>query len=117
MGVRGALTGMVLCGAAVLLVGRAEAGSLTASHGAPDYVGGKPLSITVQVAYDPAPTAMGLRVFVPSGWRYLSAEGADLPDIRPRAGAEGTLEFAWLRAPVSPASFSYTVEVPDGEEA
>ncbi len=111
------LGGLLLCGAAaVLCVGAAEAGSLTASHGAPEYVGGKPLAVSVQIAYDAAPTAMGFRVFIPSGWKYLSAEGTDLPDIRPRAGAAGTLEFAWLRAPVSPASFSYTVEVPEGED-
>jgi len=65
--------------------------------------------VTVTITYTGEVNALGFKAFLPEGMSLTSVDAANAPDIKPKADAEGTLEFAWLTTPASPATFSYKV--------
>jgi len=72
------------------------------------------LEITVHHNYaDGAPlTAMGVEEFLPLGWSFDAlVETEAAPDLAPKAGKAGYLEFVWFPLPGDSSSFTYVVEV------
>jgi hypothetical protein len=78
------------------------------------YVAGENLTVEITIDGDcPTPvTALGFDEVIPAGWTYVSAGGPNTPDVRPSAGASGSLGFAYIAVPTLPATFTYTVAVP-----
>ena len=76
--------------------------------------------ITVDIVMDKSGpktvTALGFEDTVPTGWTYVSASGANVPDVKPTVGATDTLGFAYIAVPAFPASFSYVLQVPANAE-
>ncbi len=55
--------------------------------------------------------ALGIHETVPVGWTFASMDGTK-PQIGPRVGDSGTLEFAWFSMPAFPCTFTYVLNVP-----
>ncbi|MBI4657250.1 MAG: hypothetical protein HY735_00115, partial [Verrucomicrobia bacterium] len=88
--------------------------SVTATHASNGYLPGGTVTITSTVTFSGQPSALAFEAQIPAGWSY--AFGINEPSgIKPAAGDAGTLEWAWLDLPMSPATFSYTLNVPPGE--
>jgi hypothetical protein len=90
-------------------------GLTAASHTASPsgYTPGAMVCVTCSLAFEGTASSLGWSAAVPPGWSY--AGGADEPGTKPRAGDQGTLEWTWTAAPVSPVEFSYWLAVPQGE--
>ncbi len=70
--------------------------------------------VTLTHSAPAALTALALVEALPAGWSFerLVSRGA-APQVRPAAGARGTLEFAWVALPKAwPVTFAYRVGVP-----
>jgi len=67
------------------------------------------VTVTIRATSGDNISAIGLTEYIPEGWSFVSASG---PAIVPAAGAEDTLDFAWLSPPVFPYTFSYVLLVP-----
>lgn len=82
------------------------------------YIPAAPLDVTVNLDFNDEGTltALGLEETLPAGWTYDSVVAGDEPSIAPPAGWSGLLDFSWYPLPVFPASFTYRVNVPEGEE-
>ena len=78
------------------------------------YLAGGTVTVNSTLAYPGSVSALGWTVTLPPGWVYLAGSGAE-GDVKPAAGATGTLEWSWSAPPASPVSFSYTLGVPAGE--
>ena len=72
------------------------------------------LSVSINYASAAAPTAIGFTVDLPTGWSLVSMGGSNVPEIRPRSGDVGTLEFAYTSFPAGSAAFSLVVSHPAG---
>lgn len=57
-------------------------------------------------------TSLGWSVELPTGWSYVS--GTEEPGVKPVAGQTGSLDWAYVTVPASPATFSFTVSYPAG---
>ena len=64
---------------------------------------------TVTINYTGDLTALGIQVSLADGMTLASVDAANAPDIKPKAGAAGDLDFAYVTPPASPVTFSYTV--------
>ncbi len=96
-------------------VGRAQTASMTASSTTyPDAAGQVTLSVSINYASVAAPTAIGFTIDLPTGWALVRTAGSNIPEIRPRAGDIGALEFAFTSFPGGSASFSVVVSHPAG---
>lgn len=62
--------------------------------------------------------AMGMQEQIPAGFTLVEFDGPRKPDVRPPAGARGTLEFAWFQFADGffPAEFTYRLKK-DGDAA
>ncbi len=69
-------------------------------------------NISIEIEYLDSLSALGVQETIPVGWSFVSVNGNDAPTIIPASGATGTLDFAWNTPPTSPASFTYTVQIP-----
>jgi hypothetical protein len=87
-------------------------GGVHALSGAAGYRPGATLTLTNTLTFPVSTTGLGWSVSLPAGWSFASDAGAG--EVRPVAGDTGTLEWAWTAVPVSPVSFTYTVNVPAG---
>jgi len=94
---------------------RVEAFDATRTHRS-YYTPNETFEVTIQISYSGVLTALGLEETIPDGWFYVLVGGDDAPTIPPTAGATGTIGFAWISVPASPVEFTYTVQVPEGEE-
>jgi len=90
-------------------------GQLSMGRSAGAYTPGQSLEIAVELGFegDAALTTLAILDTVPSGWAFEGAGGDAAPDIVPQDGKDGNLAFVWMRPPTLPASFTYTVRVPD----
>jgi len=72
------------------------------------------VTITVNAEDGETITAIGLKEFVPEGWRFVDAESASdqAPTITPPVDETGELDFLWFAVPEFPLTFSYTLLVP-----
>lgn len=86
--------------------------AIVATHAASGFSAGGTATITVELSFPPAAASLGWSTELPPGWSYLS--GSNEPDVAPKSGATGVLEWAWTAPPESPASFSFEVRVPAG---
>lgn len=90
---------------------------LTATHAlatvsAGGYVPGATVTVTNTVTYaGTAPTSLGWVVVLPTGWSYASDAG-NAPQTKPAVNATGLAEWTWTSVPASPATFTYTLNVP-----
>lgn len=73
------------------------------------------VTITVDAEDGESITAIGLKEFVPEGWRFVDAEGAIglPPAIAPSVDDTGELDFLWFAVPEFPLTFRYTLLVPE----
>ena len=72
---------------------------------------GGEMTITTKFEDTDGITAMGYRLELPEGWSFQYVAGGHDPDIYPRENKTGIVEFAWINAPRSSASFSYVVKI------
>ncbi|QTA93242.1 hypothetical protein [Desulfonema magnum] len=67
-------------------------------------------TITQTIEYAGNATALGAKITLQDGCSFVNVvDGDNAPEITPKAGAAGTLDFAWINIPASPFTFSYTV--------
>lgn len=86
----------------------ADEGNVT--HSSTDYTPGLNLTVQNQLVYGESLSAMGFEVTLPAGFSFVSAAGADVPQVLPEVGDKGTIAFIWLTPPASPVDFTYTVK-------
>ena len=79
--------------------------TLTAKQSIETQAGNK--FITTTVTYTGTLTALGFQGFLPEGWSFVSVDPAADPSVNRVDG--NTVEFAWVTAPASPFTFTYTV--------
>lgn len=90
---------------------------ITATHAlatvsAGGYVPGGTVTVTNTITYaGTAPTSLGWHVLLPTGWSYASDSG-NAPQTKPAVNATGLAEWTWTSVPTSPATFTYTLNVP-----
>lgn len=107
-------SGGIVSGSASLTVGAATGSFATHAVVGPGYVPGGAVTISCTLGYVGTPGSLAWSVVLPAGWSYVSGAG-DLGAVTPRAGDTGTLGWAWTTLPPSPVRFTYTVNVPAGE--
>jgi hypothetical protein len=85
---------------------------------ADDFVGGEEIvvRVTITASSDTPLYALGLYETLPTDWTFegLSVEAGPQPDILPRQGATGVLEFGWV-SPVVPVTLIYALRIPPKE--
>ena len=88
-------------------------GAPTATHAlfGTGYSAGGTVTITNTITYTGTATSLGWQVLLPAGWSYVSGGGSE-GDVKPAAGTTDLLEWAWTNVPASPATFTYTLQVP-----
>jgi hypothetical protein len=109
-------TGTATSTAAVLTVTAPTSNSATHAAIGGGYIAGSMLTITNTLTFAGAPTSLGWTATLPAGWTYVSDGGA-AGEVKPAAGASGTVAWSWTSIPANPVTFTYTVNVPAGETA
>jgi hypothetical protein len=87
-------------------------GGVHALTGTSGYRPGTTLTLTNTLSFPDTTTGLGWAVSLPAGWSFAADAGAG--EVRPLAGDTGMLEWAWTTVPVSPVTFTYSVNVPAG---
>lgn len=80
------------------------------------YTPGSPLEVQVSMNYggaDPV-TALAVVETLPEGWTFGKVTGGTPPAVAPKEGAAGVVNFIWINIPAWPATFAYSVNVPQG---
>lgn len=77
---------------------------------------GGTVTINTTLTYEGNAASSGWEVVLPLGWSYASSAGDDVPQSTPNSGDTGTLSWAYISTPASPAAFSYTLNVPNDAE-
>jgi hypothetical protein len=77
------------------------------------YQAGGTVTISNTITYTGSASSLGLQVLIPAGWSYASGSGSE-GSVKPVVGTTDVLEWAWTTVPASPATFSYTLNVPTG---
>lgn len=78
------------------------------------YTAGQNLTVNVTITYTQALSSLGMLDTLPAGWNYVSASGANVPDMKRQQGQE--VQFLWSQPPpTGPVTFSYVVSVPAQE--
>ena len=75
------------------------------------YPAGGTVTIANTLTYSGTLTALGWNVLLPTGWSFASATSGQ---VQPAPGTTSLMEIAWTTLPVSPHTFSYTLNVPAG---
>jgi Immunoglobulin I-set domain/Immunoglobulin domain/Putative binding domain, N-terminal len=86
---------------------------LVAAHtvSGPGYFAGGTVTITSTLTYPGTATSLGWQILLPPGWSYVVGGGTE-GDVKPSAGQTDTLEWAWSVPPVSPVTFTFTLQTP-----
>jgi hypothetical protein len=98
---------------AVVTVQGAESGASGVHSVASGYTSGGTIVITNTITYGGTATSVAWSATLPTGWSYVS--GTNEGDVKPAAGATGTIGWTWNTPPASPHTFTYTVLAPAGE--
>lgn len=106
------LAAALYCGLASALT--AATATLTADTAIAPYAGGT-VTFTATIGDYTTAAALGFEVTLPAGWSY--ATGSAGPAVTPAAGSTGTLGWAYITIPTSPASFTFTAAAPAGAGA
>lgn len=74
------------------------------------------VTVTISAERGPSISALGLTETIPEGWSYvgMAGEAGQTPVIAPHVGDGGELGFIWISMPDFPATFTYTLLVPEG---
>lgn len=88
--------------------------SLGRAPKAAGYTPGQSLSFDIVLDSDSKVPVSAIAVVetLPPGWSFESVEGANVPPIKPAAGAKGNISFIFIEVPPLPATFTYTVKAP-----
>ncbi len=78
------------------------------------YVAGSTVTITNTVGFTGELASLRWSVLLPTGWTFNSAVNAGSPTVQPSAGDASMIDWIWATAPTSPATFTYTLNVPSG---
>jgi hypothetical protein len=78
------------------------------------YIAGGTVTLTQTLTYTGSCSGLGWQMLLPAGWSYASSGGSE-GDVKPPLGATSLLEWAWTNVPVSPVTFTATLNVPVGE--
>lgn len=70
------------------------------------------VSATISSTLNEPVAALGLTETLPAGWSLNAVVDAVGAQTVPNAGAEGTINFAWINVPVFPATLQYSLNVP-----
>jgi hypothetical protein len=94
-----------------------EPSNLAATHRLVDlgFTAGGTVTIETTFTYEGSSTAVGWSVTLPAGWSYAESGGDNVPPFPPQVGETGTISFAFVSIPASPISFTYTLNVPEGQ--
>ncbi len=90
--------------------------TLTANTGTYAATGGQVVftaTINYATAAEPA-SALGFSLTIPTGWALVSVGGPNVPQVGPRGGSTGALEYAFTSPPAGSASFTITASYPAG---
>ena len=77
------------------------------------YVAGGTVTIKNTMTFPSDATGLGWSALVPAGWTY-AGDTSNGADAKPALGSTEVLQWAWSALPVSPMTFSYTLNVPAG---
>ena len=103
------LVAALYCGLASALT--AATATLTADSAIVPYAGGT-VTFTATIADYTTAAALGFEVTLPAGWSYVETSAG--PAVTPAAGSTGTLGWAYITIPASPATFTFTATAPAG---
>jgi len=94
------------------------ASTITATHALVEagFRPGETVTINTTLTYEGDASGIGWQVQLPAGWSYASTSGANAPPFPPNPGDTGEIAWAYIAPPASPASFSYTLNVPADAE-
>jgi hypothetical protein len=87
-----------------------------AAHAAPlgGYVAGRAVTVTSTLSYTGTPSALSWSVLLPAGWTFGAASSTGAA-VAPVIGQTEVIDWAWSEIPASPVVFSYTLNVPVGD--
>ena len=77
------------------------------------YVDGQTMQVVNTITFSGGDGTMGWQTLLPAGWSFAGNAG-DTGEVRPAPGSTDLLEWAWTSFPVSPVTFSVTLNVPSG---
>ncbi len=82
------------------------------------YTPGETITLTAQMDYGKADAVKALALIetLPAGWVFDGIVSGPNPAVVPPKGASGELNFVWIQIPEFPATLSYRITVPKGEE-
>jgi hypothetical protein len=103
--------GTATSNAAALTVVDAQATHAVVGSG---YIAGGTVTLTQTLTFSGSCSGLRWQILLPTGWSYASGGGSQ-GDVKPSAGATSLLEWAWTSVPVSPITFTVTLNVPVGE--
>jgi pectate lyase len=103
------LAAALCCGLATGL--SAATATLTADSAIAPYAGGT-VTFTATIGDYTTASALGFEVTLPADWTYATTSAG--PAVTPAAGSTGTLGWAYITIPASPASFTFTATAPAG---
>jgi hypothetical protein len=105
--------GSATSNAAVITVLNGTYGATHAVVGA-GYQSPGTVTITNTFKYSDLASAVGWSVLLPDGWSFASTTSGD---SQPRANDTSALTWAWITAPYTDHTFTYTLNVPAGQTA
>lgn len=73
------------------------------------YVAGSTVTFTNTFTYPGSLSSLGWHVLLPEGWSFVSSSSGD---VQPDAGGTSVLDWAWITAPASGSTFTYTLRAP-----
>ncbi|MFT3830526.1 MAG: Ig-like domain-containing protein [Opitutaceae bacterium] len=106
------LVAALYCGLVSALA--AATATLTGDTAHAPYAGGT-VTFTATIGDYTSAAALGFEVTLPAGWSYL--ETSPGPAVTPAAGSTGTLGWAYVTIPTSPATFTFKASAPGGVAA
>lgn len=89
----------------------AATATLTADSAIVPHAGGT-VTFTATIGDYTTAAALGFEVTLPAGWSYVETSAG--PAVTPAAGSTGTLGWAYITIPASPATFTFKATAPAG---
>jgi hypothetical protein len=73
---------------------------------------GGTLTFNATFVYSTPPSVLAFSATLPAGWTYSASAISNEPPVRPADSTTGTLSWAYITTPASPATFSFNVTYP-----
>jgi len=103
------LAAALYCGLVSALT--AATATLTADSAIVPYAGGT-VTFTATIGDYTTAAALGFEMTLPAGWSYVETSAG--PSVTPATGSTGTLGWAYITIPASPATFTFKATAPAG---